>query len=107
MDISTGFTTGKRPAKGPESSNVKSRPKYDRFGETIRYLTLEELQKLFDSIEDYRHKLVLRMIYEWGVVWGNSCGFNSNTSTSTGAPFCFRLSTRKPVDNGQAIFREV
>jgi integrase len=66
MEVSSGFATGKRPSKGPESSNVKSRPKYDRFGETIRYLTIEELQKLFDSIQDYRHKLILRMIYELG-----------------------------------------
>jgi len=29
-------------------------------------LTISELQKLFDSIEDYRHKLMLRMIYELG-----------------------------------------
>ena len=88
---------GKRPSKGPESSNVKSRPKYDRFGETIRYLTLEELQKLFDSIEDYRHKLMLRMIYELGCRVGEFVRFSSSTSTSTGAPSCFRLSTRKQV----------
>jgi integrase len=66
MVVSDGFSTGKRAPKAPESSNVKSKPKYDRFGETIRYLTLEELQKLFDSIQDYRHKLMLRMIYELG-----------------------------------------
>ncbi|MBE7558416.1 site-specific integrase [bacterium] len=48
------------------SSNVKSSQKYERFGETIRYLTLPELQQLFDSITDYRHKLMLRLIYELG-----------------------------------------
>jgi len=51
---------------GPISSNVKSGPKYERFGETIRYLTVDELQRFFDSIEDYRHKLMFRMIYELG-----------------------------------------
>ena len=50
----------------PVSSNVKSKPKYERFGETIRYLTVEELQRLFDCMEDYRHKLVFEMIYELG-----------------------------------------
>lgn len=50
----------------PKSSNVKSSEKYERFGETIRYLTVEELQKLFDSIDDYRHKLMLQIIYELG-----------------------------------------
>jgi integrase len=39
---------------------------YERFGETIRYLTVEELQQFFDAIEDYRHKLMLRMVYELG-----------------------------------------
>jgi integrase len=51
------------------SSKVKSspkRPRYDRFGETIRYLTVEELQQFFDAMEDYRHKLMMRTIYELG-----------------------------------------
>ncbi len=52
--------------KKGKPSNVKSPPKYDRFGETIRYLTEKELQQLFDAIEDYRHKLMFRMIYELG-----------------------------------------
>jgi len=47
-------------------SNVKSSRKYDRFGETIRYLTVEELQRLFDSIDRYPHKLMLQMVYELG-----------------------------------------
>ena len=47
-------------------SNVKSSQNYERFGETIRYLTLQELQQLFDCIGNYRHKLATRMIYELG-----------------------------------------
>jgi len=49
--------------------NVKSFRKtgvYDRFGETIRYLTIGELHRFFDAIEDYRQKLMMRMIYELG-----------------------------------------
>ena len=52
-------------------SNVKEPPKsarYDRFGETIRYLTVEELQQFFNVIEDYRHKLMMQMVYELGLI---------------------------------------
>ena len=55
--------------KRRDSSNVKQpreRPRHERFGETIRYLTMEELQQLFDVIDDYRHKLMMQMIYELG-----------------------------------------
>jgi len=45
---------------------VKPSQKYDRFGETIRYLTLPELQQFFDAIEIYRHKLMMQMVYELG-----------------------------------------
>ena len=50
-------------------SNVKRSSKsrsYGRFGETIRYLTVDELQQFFDAIDSYRHKLMMRMIYELG-----------------------------------------
>lgn len=50
-------------------ANVKSsrkRREYEPFGETIRYLTVEELQQFFDAIDDYRHKLMMRTIYELG-----------------------------------------
>ena len=53
----------------PSASNVKpsaNRRRYARFGQTIRYMTLEELRALFDVIEDYRHKLMMRTIYELG-----------------------------------------
>ncbi|MBK8270277.1 MAG: tyrosine-type recombinase/integrase [Planctomycetes bacterium] len=42
------------------------RRRYERFGETIRYLTVEELQQFLDAIENYRHKLMMRVIYELG-----------------------------------------
>ena len=60
------FYTGQKRQKRARASNEKLSPKYDRFGETIRYLTLEELQKLFDIIDNYAHKLMFRMIYELG-----------------------------------------
>ncbi|MCB9852820.1 MAG: site-specific integrase [Phycisphaerales bacterium] len=55
--------------KGGPAANVKSsakRRRYERFGETIRYLTIEELQQFLDAIEDDRHKLMMRVIYELG-----------------------------------------
>ena len=52
--------------KSAKSSNVKNSKKYEHFGETIRYLTLDELQQFFDSIDNYSHKLMFRMIYELG-----------------------------------------
>ena len=40
--------------------------KYERFGEIIRHLTLDEIQQLFDSIDNYKHKLMFEVIYELG-----------------------------------------
>ncbi len=51
---------------GAKASKVKLSRKYERFGETIRYLTLDEWQKLLDGVEDYRHKLMFRTIYHLG-----------------------------------------
>ena len=40
--------------------------RYERFGEVIRYLTIEELKLLFDSIDNYKHKLMFEVMYELG-----------------------------------------
>jgi integrase/recombinase XerD len=40
--------------------------RHDRFGEVIRYLTAEELQQFFSSIDNYTHKLMFEVIYELG-----------------------------------------
>jgi integrase/recombinase XerD len=40
--------------------------RYERFGEVIRYLTLDELQQLFDTMDNYTHKLMFEVIYELG-----------------------------------------
>lgn len=56
-------------AAKPAASNVKSsrkRPRYDHFGDHIRYLTVDEWAQFLDAIEDYRHKLMMRIIYELG-----------------------------------------
>jgi len=44
----------------------KPSQKYERFGEIIRYLTQDELSQLFDSIDNYTHKLMFEIIYELG-----------------------------------------
>lgn len=51
------------------ASNVKpsrKRRRYEHFGEHIRYLTVEEWNQFLDTIEDYAHKLMMRLIYELG-----------------------------------------
>ncbi|MDD5519532.1 MAG: site-specific integrase [Kiritimatiellae bacterium] len=60
------FSSIRQAGNGQKSANVKSSQKYERFGETIRYLTLDEWQQLLDSIDDYRHKLMIRLIYHLG-----------------------------------------
>jgi integrase len=56
------------PTPATESLNKKPRhsKKYEHFGDVVRYLTLEELQQLFDSIDNYHHKLMFEVIYELG-----------------------------------------
>ena len=49
-----------------KSSNVKFSQKHERFGEIIRYLTIDELNQFFDSIDNYSHKLMFQVIYELG-----------------------------------------
>jgi len=40
--------------------------RYERFGEVIRYLTMEELKLFFDNIDNYKHKLMFEVMYELG-----------------------------------------
>ena len=60
------FTSVGQSRKRAKSTNVKYSKKRLNFGETIRYLTLNELKQLFDCIDHYHHKLMLQMIYELG-----------------------------------------
>jgi integrase/recombinase XerD len=63
-----------KPLPPLESAGVRQNPyrkprrarRYERFGEVIRYLTLDELQQLFDSMDNYTHKLMFEVIYELG-----------------------------------------
>ena len=48
------------------SKSEKSAANHYRFGENLHYLTEENLQHLWDAIDDYTHKLWLRLIYELG-----------------------------------------
>ena len=43
---------------------IKFRQKshYERFGEVIRYLTIDEIKLFFDSIDHYQHKLMFQII---------------------------------------------
>ncbi len=66
MAESNHFPSVYEAGNSRKSANVKHSPKYERFGETIRYLTLDEWQGLLDSIDDYRHKLMIRLIYHLG-----------------------------------------
>lgn len=55
--------------QAPPASNVKpsrKRSGYDHFGEHIRHLSVEEWNQFLDAIVDYRHKLIMRTIYELG-----------------------------------------
>ena len=45
---------------------IRSPKRYERFGEIIRYLTIDELRQFLDSIENYKHKLMFQVIYELG-----------------------------------------
>lgn len=48
-------------------SKRNKRPRnYERFGEVVRYLTVDEIGQLFDSIDNYNHKLMFEVIYELG-----------------------------------------
>jgi len=67
-------------------SNVKLSQKYEKFGENFRYLTLNELQKFMDVIDNLNHKLMMRLIYESGCRVGEfvkiqlkHLDFNNNT----------------------------
>ena len=66
MGESEVFSGIRQAGNAQKLSKVKSSQKYERFGETIRYLTLDEWQQLLDSIDDYRHKLMIRLIYHLG-----------------------------------------
>ena len=69
MTQSAPAREGRTARKRSRASNVKSSsktPGYEPFSETIRHLTIEEWQQFLDGVEDYRHKLMMRVIHELG-----------------------------------------
>lgn len=58
--------TGIQGRKRRPASNVKESHAYERFGEAIRYMTIEEWQRFLSQIDHYDHKLMMRVIYELG-----------------------------------------
>ncbi len=66
MDKNVERKPGLEGEKKAAASNVKRSRKYERFGETIRYMTWEEWQRFLGTIDNYKHKLMMLMIYELG-----------------------------------------
>ena len=62
MEMSNGYFSGEESLKKRKTKTKK----YERFGELIRYLTQQELCQFFDSIDNYKHKLMFEVIYELG-----------------------------------------
>ena len=60
------LTKARSDEESTRISPRRRRSKYERFGEIIRYLTLDELNQFFDSIDNYQHKLMFQVIYELG-----------------------------------------
>jgi len=52
--------------KSRKRSNVNSKGKYSRFGQHLHYLTPQKLQWLWESIDDSKDKLILKLIFELG-----------------------------------------
>ena len=46
--------------------NLLLKQKASKFGENLHYLTDENIQRLWDVIDNYEHRLMLRLIYELG-----------------------------------------
>lgn len=58
--------TKKTKETTPSGTLPPSKRRYGRFGETVRFLTPEELQCFFDAVSRYEHKLMFRLAYETG-----------------------------------------
>ncbi len=63
MDMTKHGTLQIPTLKGKRNKHAK---RYERFGEIIRYLTMEELRQFFDGIDIYQHKLMFEVMYELG-----------------------------------------
>jgi integrase len=61
MQTFHNYDNGVKPKR-----KIRQKSHYERFGEVIRYLTLDELKLFFYSIDHYQHKLMFQIIYELG-----------------------------------------
>jgi integrase len=52
--------------KAVKNTNVKLYPKYGSNDEHFRYMTFIEWQKFLGNVDDFKHKLMIRMLYESG-----------------------------------------
>ena len=49
-----------------KNSNVKFLKKHEGFGENLRYFTMPQYQKFLENIDNYKHKLMMLLIYQTG-----------------------------------------
>ena len=70
--------SGKQGKKQTNLSNVKKRRKYERFGEHIRYFTMDEWKLFISSIDNHEHNLMMLLIYETGCIVGEFVKINLN-----------------------------
>ena len=57
MEQNDVFPCVENPQEFAKSSNVKNSRKYEHFGDIIRYLTVDELQQFFYSVDNSSHKV--------------------------------------------------
>ena len=94
-----------------KNSNVnllaKRSQKNSKFGENLHYLTDENIQRLWDVIDNYEHKLMLRLVYELGCRVGEFVQIRLATSTSAKTPYSSLLKTPRQRKDEQAMYHWV
>ncbi|OVE80488.1 hypothetical protein BVY01_00115 [bacterium I07] len=60
------FYAEKGGEKMDNSGNVKLLPEYRQDGGNFRFLTLNEWLKFLDVVDNFRHKIIMRLLYESG-----------------------------------------
>ena len=84
----------------PNSAKPKRKSRqtshYERFGEVIRYLTLDETKLLFDCIDHYQHKLMFQIIYELGCRVGEVVKIQTKNLNFSRSTIFFPAENTKP-----------
>jgi integrase/recombinase XerD len=57
---------GAMTRKSIPKTNMNSSSRYSKFGQHLHYLTSQKLQKLWESVDDSKDKLILKLIFELG-----------------------------------------